>query len=202
MLTLYHAAPSRSSTILWLMHELGEPYEIKLIDLKKNEQKAPAYLKGSPAGKVPAISDNGVIVTESPAIAVYLCDKYPKAGLAPGISAPERGAYLKWMFFSTGCLEPAFMDAHMKRESPAMAAGWPPLPLVLELLSEALKANAYLTGAKFTAADLIIGAFLRYSILIFKAIPERPEYMAYLERLMARPAFKAAAAEDEKLAGG
>src|SRR5882724_7754241 len=67
-LTLYHASPSRSSVILWMLEELGEPYDIKLLKLSEGEQLKPDYLAVNPMGKVPTLKHNGVVITEGAAI--------------------------------------------------------------------------------------------------------------------------------------
>ena len=121
---LYHAAPSRSSTVLWMLEELGEPYELALLDLKKGEQRQPAYLAVNPMGKVPALIHDGVLITEVGAICTYLADAYPRAGLAPAVDDPLRGPYLRWMFFQGNCLEPALIDRALKRE-PGQASMMP-----------------------------------------------------------------------------
>lgn len=119
MLTLYHNPLSRSTVVHHMLHEIGEPFEIVPIDLQKKEQKSPEFLKINPMGKIPVLTDGDTIVTEGPAILIYLADKYPKAVLAPAIDAPERGSYLRWMFFYGSVFEPAATDHYMKRESPA-----------------------------------------------------------------------------------
>jgi glutathione S-transferase len=114
-ITLYHGAPSRSSTVLWFLEELGQPFNLTLLDLKAGEQRKAPYLAVNPMGKVPAIEHNGVVVTETAAILTYLADAYPAAKLAPLVSDPERGTYLRWMFFHGSCFEPAAIDHAMKR---------------------------------------------------------------------------------------
>src|SRR5262249_60518760 len=80
-LTLFHASPSRSSITLWMMEELGQPYELKLLDLEKGEQLSPDYAALNPMGKVPALRHKGVMVTEVAAICTYLADEFPQSGL-------------------------------------------------------------------------------------------------------------------------
>jgi glutathione S-transferase len=108
--TLYSNPMSRGRTVHWLLDELGAPYDVKLIDLAKGEQKTAQYLAINPMGKVPAIVHRGVVVTEAAAICVYLADAFPQAGLAPKLDDPKRGTYLRWIFFGVGCFEPAVMD--------------------------------------------------------------------------------------------
>ena len=117
MLTLYHNPHSRSTIVHYMLHELGEPFEIVPVDLKAGDHKTPEFLKLNPMGKIPVLADGDTIVTEAPAILIYLADKYPKAGLAPKIEDRDRAAYLRWMFFYGSCFEPACIDLSMQRET-------------------------------------------------------------------------------------
>jgi glutathione S-transferase len=179
-----------------MLHELGEPFEIVPIDLKAGDHKSPEFLKLNPMGKIPVLRDGDVIVTEAPAILVYLADKYPKARLAPAIDEPDRGRYLRWMFFNGSCLEPAVMDSSMKRESPPSSAGWGTFETVLDTLSGGLKPGPWLLGERFSAADVLLGSSLGF-MMLFKIVPERPEYVDYVARMQARPAFQKARAADK-----
>jgi len=195
VLTLYHNPHSRSAVVHYMLHELGEPFEIVPVDLQKGEHKSPEFLELNPMGKIPVLRDGNVVVTEVPAILTYVADKYPNAGLAPAIDAPDRGAYLRWMFFYGSCIEPAATDHYLKRESPSSTVGWGKLDDVLGTLSAGLTPGPWLLGERFSAADVLIGSGLGY-MLPFNLLPERPEYLAYVERLEARPAHKAARAAD------
>lgn len=195
MLTLYHNPQSRSTTVHYMLHELGEPFEIVPIELKTGEHKRPEFLKINPMGKLPVLRDGDVIITETPAILTYLADKYPKAGLAPAVDAPERGTYLRWLFFYGSCFEPALIDLALKRETPPSMAGWGKPEDVLDALSAALKPGPWLLGERFTAADVMMGCGISY-MLAFKILPARPEFVEYSARLEARPARKAAKAAD------
>jgi glutathione S-transferase len=90
-LTLYHAVPSRSSIVRWMLEEIGEPYDIELLNLGKNEQGAPAYLAVNPMGKVPALRHGDVVITEAAAICAYLADEFPAARLNVPTGTPRRG---------------------------------------------------------------------------------------------------------------
>ena len=90
-LTLYHASPSRSSIVLWMLEEIGEPYDVHLLSLTKGETRAPDYLAVNPMGKVPALRHQDVIVTEAAAICTYLADEFPRAGLNAPVGDPRRG---------------------------------------------------------------------------------------------------------------
>ncbi len=94
----YHAPNTRSFTIRWLFEELGSPpHELKILDMKKGEHKAPAFLAVNPMGKVPTVTADDTPVTEVGAIAIFLADLFPEADLAPGLSDPARGTYLRWI---------------------------------------------------------------------------------------------------------
>lgn len=200
-LRLYHATPSRSSTAMWMLEEVGEPYEIVQLNLKNGDQHKPEYLAINPMGKVPTIDDGGTIVSEVSAICCYLADAYPKAGLAPAIDDKLRGSYLKWLFFGPSCAEPAIMDKAMNRPPPPRSmAGWADYDTVVDVMREAAgKANPYLLGERFTAADVVIGSGLRWGMQ-FKLLPELPEFVAYTDTLKKRPALQRQLAKDEAYA--
>jgi len=128
--TLYSNPMSRGRTVQWLLDELGAPYDLKVLDLAKSEQKAPEYLAINPMGKVPAIVHRGVVVTEAAAICVYLADAFPQAGLAPKLDDPKRGTYLRWIFFGVGCFEPAVMDKMFGRPPFTFISGPPRASLI------------------------------------------------------------------------
>jgi glutathione S-transferase len=199
-LTLYHAAPSRSSIAHWMLEELGEPYKLEVLSLKAGDQHKPDFLAVNPMGKVPALKDGEVVVTEVAAICCYLADTYPKAKLAPPIGDKRRGEYLKWLFYGPSCLEPAMIDKALGRPpAPRSTAGWADYDTVIEVLRNGISGREYLLGEQFSAADVVIGSGLRWGML-FKMIPELPEFTTYVGRLKARPAMQRQLAKDEELA--
>jgi glutathione S-transferase len=201
-LLLYHASPSRSSTTLWMLEEIGQPYDIHLLSLQNGDQRRPEFLAINPMGKVPALRHRGALVTESAAICCYLADQFADAGLNVPIESPDRGPYLKWLFFGPSCIEPAMIDTMGDRApAPRQAAGWGDLDSVAGALRNALAGNDYLTASRFTAADVIIGSTLRWG-LMFKLLPEHPEFRSYVERLEQRPALQRAVAKDKELSPG
>ena len=200
-LTLYHASPSRSSIVLWMLEELGQPYDVHLLSFAKGENRAADYLAVNPMGKVPALRHGDVVITEAAAICTYLADEFPKAKLNVPVGDPRRGVYLKWLFFGPSCVEPAIMErAYPRKDMPPRAAlGFGEFETVVEVLAKAAgAADPYLLGKQFTAADVVIGSGLRWGTM-FKLLPERPEFAAYLARLNERPALKRATEKDRKL---
>ena len=202
-LTFYHASPSRSSIVLWMLEELGEPYDIHLLSLTKGENREPAYLAINPMGKVPAIRHGDTIITEAAAICTYLADEFPAAKLNVPIGSPQRGVYLKWLFFGPSCIEPAVTDraAPRKEEARRGMLGYGDFDTTMNTVAAAVAQGPWLLGEQFTAADVIIGAHIRYGMM-FKMIPERPEFTAYAGRIAARPAAQRAEAKDKELGAG
>jgi glutathione S-transferase len=200
-LTLYHAAPSRSALVHWLLEEIGEPYEVHLLHLRRGENREAAYLAVNPMGKVPALRHGDVVVTEAAAICLYLADAFPNAGVTVPLGDRRRGAFLKWLFFGPGVLEPAVTDQAFKRAEapPRGTLGYGDFDTTMDVLANAVARGPYLLGEQFTAADVVIGGTLRWGML-FKLIPERPEFVAYTGRLAARPALQRAEARDKEMA--
>jgi glutathione S-transferase len=200
-LTLYHAAPSRSSITHWMLEELGQPYDTRLVSFKKGENRQPAYLAINPMGKLPALEHGDTVITEAAAICTYLADEFPQAKLNVPVGDPRRGTYLKWLFFGPSCIEPAILErAYPRKEPPPRAAlGFGDFDTVVDVVAKAAAAaDPYLLGAQFTAADVIIGSGLRWGMM-FKLLPQRPEFTRYVGRLNERPAFKRALEKDQQL---
>jgi glutathione S-transferase len=200
-LTLYHAAPSRSSVTLWMLEEIGEPYDVHLLSLSKGENRAPEYLAVNPMGKVPALRHGDTVITENGAICAYLADEFPRAKLNVPVGNPLRGVYLKWMFFGPSCIEPAMMDKAFPRKEEARRAalGYGDYDTVLDVVAKAVAKGPHILGEQFTAADVVIGSGLRFGMM-FKLLPERPEFTAYVGRLAQRPALQRADAKDKEYA--
>ena len=199
-LALYHAAPSRSSIVLWMLEELGQPYDIKLIKLSAGDNLKPDYLAINPMGKVPALKHGDTVITEAAAICTYLADEFPQAKLNVPVGAPGRGVYLKWLFFGPSCIEPAVIDraAPRKEEARRGMLGYGDFDTVMNVVAQAVAKGPWLMGEQFTAADVIVGANIRWGMM-FKMIPPRQEFLDYAARIAARPAAQRAEAKDKDL---
>lgn len=199
-ITLYHAPNSRSGAAMLLLEELGAPYDLKILNLNKGEQRQPAYLAVNPMGKVPAITHGGALITEQVAIYIYLADLFPQAGLAPPIDDLARGPYLRWLAFYGSCFEPAMIDRAMKRE-PGLPRAMPysDFETMFDTLTKQLEAAPYFLGERFSAADLLWGSALTY-MLGWKLLPELPVISAYVARHNARPAVARVKAKDAEIA--
>ncbi|MDO8398262.1 MAG: glutathione S-transferase family protein [Bradyrhizobium sp.] len=198
MMKLYWAPRSRSFTALWLMEETGQPYERVLTDITTGAQKTPEYLAINPMGKVPALGDGDATLADAAAICAYVAERYPEARLAPPLGDPTRAKYLYWLFFSPGCIEPAIVQLATKIEMNPVAAGWGEAQRVFDVLDAAVSKGPWILGQTFSAADIVIGSGLNFAVRMFKMVPPRPSFDAYLDRCAARPAFQRA----EKIAAG
>jgi glutathione S-transferase len=152
-------------------------------------------------GKVPALEHGGVVITEVGAICMYLADAFASAGLAPAIGDPQRGPYLRWMFFQGNCLEPALIDKAMKREpGPASTMPYGDLDTTIATLEGFVgRASPWLLGSRFSALDVYLGSAIRWTMR-FGLLPELPAFTSYAARLAERPASRRAEARDAALA--
>jgi len=196
MITLFHCPQTRSSRFIFLLEELEAPYEIKLVTVRSRDGSGRVDATNPhPHGKVPAISDDGSIVFESSAIALYLTDKFPKNRLGPQVGEPGRGSYLSWLSYYAGVMEPSFVSKFMKMEVPRGTAGWVALEEVMPTVIKALSAGPYLLGERFSAADVLYGTtfalFARSPLL-----PKSPIVDDYVKRVTERPALARAQARD------
>jgi glutathione S-transferase len=194
MMKLYWCPRTRSFSALWLMEEAGQPYERVLTDISAGAQKTPEYLAVNPMGKVPALRDGDATLAEAAAICAYVAERYPEAKLAPPPGDPLRAKYLYWLFFGPSCVEPAMVQVATKIEMNPVAAGWGEATRVFDVLDAALTKGPWILGETFSAADIVIGSGLNFVIRLFKMVPSRPSFDAYIDRCAARPAFQRATA--------
>ena len=198
MITLFHTPQTRSSRFVWLLEELGAPYELKIVTIRARDGSgAVDSANPHPHGKVPAIcdSDDDSVVFESPAIALYLTDKFPKAGFGPLVGDKQRGAYLTWLSYYTGVLEPAFMSKFLNSEVPRGTAGWVVVEEAMPHVIGTLEKGPYLLGERFSAADVLYGS----TLAMFAGggmLPPNPAVDAYVKRCTERPAYIRAQEKD------
>lgn len=196
MITLYHHPRSRSTRFIFLLEELGVPYELKQVSIRgRDGSGALDPANPHPHGKVPAISDDGVVVFESPAIALYLTDKFPERRLGPQVGDSARGPYLSWLCYYSAVLEPAFVSKFMKSEVPRGTAGWVAVEEVIPAVLAQLARGPYLLGEQFCAADVLYGT----SFAMFSKTPLLPKSALiddYVTRVVTRPAYARAMARE------
>lgn len=196
MITLFHAPQSRSTRMIWLLEELGVPYEIRPVSIFR-----PMSGEGSadpanphPDKRVPAILHDDALVAESAAIVLYLLDAFPEAGLAPGQGDPRRGEYLTWIAWYVAEMEPALFAGFSDElgGSPQKQRGY---DHVVRRLRTALAGSPCVMGDQFTGADVLIGSALAFGRKVF---PADAVFDAYIERCQARPAAVRGQALDDQ----
>ena len=197
MITLYHHPRTRSSRFLFLLEELGAPYEIhRIANIRRPDGSGGVDPENPhPHGKSPALKDGDVLVWESAAIALYLTDKFTQNGIGPVVGDPKRGAYVSWLAYYAGVMEPAWMSAYMKWEVPRGTAGWVPKDEVMELVNATLGKSPYLLGEKFSAVDILVAT--TFKLFMGSPILERtPLLEGYVNRVTGRPAYARAQARE------
>jgi glutathione S-transferase len=199
MLTLFHAPQSRSGRIVWLLEEIGADFDIRYVDIFRSMTltgaRDPANVH--PDGKVPALLHDGALVTESAAIALYLTDLHPDANLGAAVGSPDRAAYVTWLAWTAGEMEPAFWSkiSGAVETDPTARARY---DAAIARLLTALATGPYLMGDRFTAVDVMIASALAWGR---DYVPESTLIDAYLERALDRPANARAMAKDGVLPG-
>jgi glutathione S-transferase len=203
MIRLHHCAQARSFRTLWLLHEMGLDFEIVRRNFFDRSLRAPDYLALSPAGRVPALEIDGRVLFESGAIAEYLCETRPEAGLGRATYDAERADFLQWLHFAETIGQHlailtqqhiVLREDHM-RSPTVMRLEAKRLEKTLEVVERAVARHDWLLPGGFSAADVGVG----YGVLIaryFVPADLLPAVAAYHDRIAARPAFQRALVED------
>lgn len=187
---LFWHPKTRAARIVWLLEEAGVEYERVPIDIR--DPQAPRdrqFAKASPMGKVPALVDGDVLMADSAAIGIYVADRYPDTGLAPALDDPQRGAYLYWMLYSPGVMEPALMEKFAGLTPNRFSAGWGDFETMAETLAKGLEPGPWILGERFTAADVLLGSSVHF-MHTFNMLPDVAILEEYRQRCAARPAFQ------------
>jgi glutathione S-transferase len=212
MLTVHHLENSRSHRILWLLEELGVPYEIRHYKRDpKTSLAPPELLKIHPLGKAPVITEDGNTIAESGAIIEYLVERYGNGRLIPPPGTPERLRYAYWMHYAEGSampplliklvfdrVETAPMPFFVKPFARAIAGQVkrtfiaPQIALHLDYMDGELAKSPWFAGNDLTAADIQMSFPLEAAAARGGLDASRPKLMAFLERLHAMPAYKRA----------
>ena len=202
MLKVYHAPNTRSLRVIWLLEEMGLPYEREMVEFTPANLQSPAYLAVHPLGKVPAIDDDGLILTESGAIVQYLLAKHSGSHLTPDIGTPAYGKYLQWLHFAEATVMPpigqivqhTFRKPKEERLQSVIDESNATLGRYMTLLDKELANKEFICGDQFTAADIMLGYDLNLCKIIRFSLDPYPNVAAYFARLSARPAFQRATA--------
>lgn len=202
MLTIYHAPGTRGYRVIWACEELGTPYRVEPVDMSPDYRSSPQWRRRNPVGKVPAMTDGGLSMFESGAMLQYVLDRYGDGRLQPTLATPEHALYLQWCWFAEATFARPLGEIVNHRR--AFAADASPAVtdemaararLCLAAVEQHLTDNAYLLGAQFSAADIMMAYTLRiYRRLLSESLTERAA--AYWDKLSARPAFHATEVAD------
>jgi glutathione S-transferase len=212
MITVHHLNNSRSQRVLWLLEELGVPYEVVRYERDAQSMLAPpALLRVHRLGKSPVITDDGVTVAESGAIVEYLVDKYGGGRLIPPVGTPERLRYTYWLHYAEGSAMPPLLlklifDRVAARPMPWPASAvarriassvqqafiGPQLERHLDFMESELAARPWFTGAEFTAADVQMSFPLEAARSRAGLDARRPKLVNFLSRIHARSAYQRA----------
>ena len=200
MILVHHLDDSRSQRILWLLEELGLPYEIRQHKRDPETRLAPPELRQIHAlGKSPVIEDGARVVAESGAIIDYVLRHYGDGRLAPAPSTSEYDDYVHWMHYAEGSGMPALIiRINVARVGEAAAPALPRLDdeisLQLGYLNDALKGRQYILGREFSAADIQLSFIGELASARF-GIDGYPDIKAWVQRFQSRPAYLAALAK-------
>jgi glutathione S-transferase len=194
-IVLYHHPYSRAASVVWMLEEAGVPYELRPVDIMKGAHKAPDLVALNPMGKLPILTDDEAVVTESAAIALYLADRYAYGRLAPRVDDKARATYLRWSLFAPSVIEPGAMAKQAGWAYKEVQAGWGSYETMLIAMESAIANRPYLLGDNFSMADVVFGGTLRF-MLMFKMIEARRSFTEYAERLAQRPALQKAEARN------
>ena len=197
MLTDHHLNESRSQRVLWLLEELGTPYELKIYHRDKQTRLAPAELKAvHPLGKSPVITEGARTVHETGAIVDYVIRHHGGNRLQPPRNTPEYESYMQWLHYGEGsAMLPLMLDMYVGRLKDAGA------PLHPRIKSESANHLGYcdlaLQGRSFFVADMLTGADIQMSFVaevarVQQKLAAYPNFNAWLDRMHARPAWKKA----------
>lgn len=195
---LFWSSQTRASRAVWLLEEAGVDYEIVPVDIRSPDRKDSAEFRAaSPMGKVPALVDGDVSMSESAAIALYVADRYCAGTLAPAVDDPSRGKFLYWIMYTPAVVEPAMAEKFNKIQPNRGRSGWGDFDLMIETLETALQNGTWLLGERFTAADVMVGSSVVF-MRLFDMLTNSEVLNAYADRCLARPGYKKALALEEQ----
>ena len=199
MLKLHFAPNSRAGRIVWLLEELGLPYDINKMAFHPKDLKSDEHRARHPLGRVPVLEDDGVSIYESGAIVEYVFAKHTDGGLNPSVDAPEFPAYLQWFHYCEGMVMPpvntiivqTILLPPERQNKEALEQARRLLTKALQPIDEALDGKDYLIG-EFSGADIMLGHAVFMSNRLGCVSEEMQNIKGYVERIQARPAFQTA----------
>ena len=192
---LYHVPNSSSQRVLWLLEEIGEPYDLTVLGDRASRLDDPEHMARHPMGRVPVVENDGEFIFESAAICLQIADSYPSAGLIPPLGTQERGLVYQWSLFAVTEIQAKMIQSRMSRESDPQGSETAKESLLeaARVLEKALDGHDYLVGNRFTVADILVSATLA-AVRRLDVAELPPGLNAYLDAMDARPAKQRAEA--------
>ncbi len=196
---VHYAPNTRAVRVVWLLGELGIPYELVRFELGHPAMRAPEYRKIHPLGRVPVLHDGGVVLYESGAIVQYVLARYGGGRLVPATDSAAFPAYLQWLHYAEGMIMPpintivvetVLLPEERRNQANADRARRL-LARTLDPVEDALEGQAFLAG-DFSGADIMTGHACCTAERFGVDFADRPNLAAYVRRLNDRPALKAA----------
>jgi len=202
MITIYHLSASRSERLIWLMEELGEPYELQVFQRLPSMEAPPQYRALHPMPMSPMIRDGDEVLIESGAIVEHILQRYGKGRLEPRADSADRARYIQWMHFSEGTAMNGMMSEALVRMCSEDAVRGPLFgslrgrnDRMMDYLDQELALRPYFAGAEFTAADLMMSfIFPVYERFLQRPLAPYPNIVNYMRRIEVRPAYAKAMA--------
>jgi glutathione S-transferase len=199
MLKLHFAPNSRAGRIVWLLEELGLPYEINKMSFHPKDLKSDEHRERHPLGRVPVLEDGDVSIFESGAIVDYVLERHKNGGLKPAVDDPRFPEYLQWFNYCEGMVMPpvntvvvhTLLLPEDRRDANVLGQAQRLLSKALAPVNQALEGRDYLIG-DFSGADIMLGHACFMSNRIGSVSDDMTNLKAYVERISARPAFQKA----------
>lgn len=196
---IHHAPNTRSVRAVWLLEELGIPYELEMYKLGDPAMRAPDYLKVHPMGRVPALEDGDVTVFESGAIVEYVLARHGDGRLRPAPDAPDFPSYLQWLHYAEGMIMPpvntivveTILLPPERRNDDNVNRATKLLGRMLSAVDAHMEGREYLAG-DFSGADIMTGHACTVARRLGADVSDKPNVEAYIERCNARPALQKA----------
>jgi glutathione S-transferase len=196
---IHHAPNTRSVRAVWLLEELGIPYELEMHKLGDPAMRSPEYRKVHPMGRVPALEDGDVTIFESGAIVEYVLARHGGGRMRPEVDAPEFPAYLQWLHYAEGMIMPpvniivveTILLPPERRNDTNVARATKLLGQMLSAVDAHMEGREYLAG-EFSGADIMTGHACTVSRRLGADVSDKPNVEAYIERCNARPAMQKA----------
>lgn len=198
--TLHYFPGNASFAPHALLQESGAPHVLKLVDRKANDHKSSEFLSLNPTGRIPAFEDGNLVMFESAAICLYLCDRHPEMNMAPLVGTPERGTFYKWLMFLTNSIQPDILQYYyseryttdpagsegVKQAAKAHLQNW------FNVIEQNMGDGPYLIGNTVTAVDIYLLMLSRWSHFLGTPPKTLPRIGQLLNLMLERPAIRKA----------